>query len=480
MTRGRHCFCVLCALAAAVLTALMAAPSARAADPPVSFIKDVAPVLQENCFACHDARKKSGKFDMTTFEKLRAGGSNGDPVVPGKPAESDLHELMVSTDTKRMPPKDKGDPVPKEKAVVIARWISEGAKLDAGIEPTADLAKELRRRWIPPAPEAKYARPCLINALAFTPDGKHLVVGQYHELTVWDSAEGKLLKRVSTRTQRAYGLAFLPDGTLAVAGGFPGKEGDVRIYDLNAEPAKTVDGVAFLDGVNDPKVLVKHLVDTDDSELCLAVSPDGKQLAAGGTDRTVRVWDVADGFKLEQSIENHADWVLGVAFTGDGKYLLTAGRDKTAKVWDLKAKESVMTFPDHQAIVYAVAAKPDGSLGISVGGDKQVRTWKPGGEGKQVKAAGGHGDEVFKAVFSPKDNLVATTSADKSVRLWDPDRLNNPKVLAGLSDYVYAVAFRPDGKQVAAGGYEGVVKVWNVADGKVVHTFVAAPGLDRK
>ena len=75
--------------------------------------------------------------------------------------------------------------------------------------------------------------------------------------------------------------------------------------------------------------------------LCLAVAADGKRLAAGGCDRAVRVWDLSDGLakaKLEQTIENHADWVLGVTLSADGKYLATAARDKTAKVWDLKAK----------------------------------------------------------------------------------------------------------------------------------------------
>jgi WD40 repeat protein len=476
MSRRRYCFCVFCAIAAAVLAALMTAPTVRAADAPVSFIRDVAPILKENCFACHDAKKKSGKFDMTTFEKLSAGGSNGEPIAPGKPAESDLHTLMTSADEKRMPPKDKGDAVPKEKAAVVARWIAEGAKLDAGIDPKADLVKELRVRWVPPAPQEKYTNAAVVNALCFTPDGQHLVVGGYHELTVWDPAAGKLLKRIATRAQRAYGLVFLPDGKLACAGGRPGQEGDVRIYDLSAPPKETKDGVEYLDGVNDPKVLVQQLVDTDDSILCLAISPDGKHLAAGGTDRTVRVWDVADGFKLEQSIENHADWVLGVAFTSNDKYLLTAGRDKTAKVWDLAEKESVMTFPEHQAIVYGVAAKPDGSVGFSVGADKQVRTWKPGGEGKQLKAVGGHGDEVFKVAFSPKGNLLATASADKSVRLWDPDKLANTKTLGGLADWVYAVAFSPDGKKLAAGGFEGIVCVWTVPDGKPACTFCASPG----
>ncbi|HEY2786545.1 MAG TPA: c-type cytochrome domain-containing protein [Fimbriiglobus sp.] len=471
----RSCYCVLCALAAALLAALLFGPAANAADQPVSFIKDVAPVLKESCFACHDAKKKSGKLDMTTFAKLAAGGSDGEVFVPGKPAESDLHELMVTKEDRRMPPRDKGEAVAKEKAALVARWIAEGAKLDAGIDPKADLVKELRVRWVPPISPRAYAFPAVVNALCFSPDGRQLVVGGYHELTVWDPAEKKLLKRIATRAERAYALVFLPDGKLACAGGRPGQEGDVRIYNLAAAAKETIDSVAYLDGVNDTHVLTNSLLDTDDSVLCLALSPDGAKLAAGGTDRTVRIWDVAK-FQLEQMVENHADWVLGLTFTKGGKYLLTAGRDKTAKVWDLKAKESVMTFPDHQDIVYGVAAKLDGAVGYSVGADRQIRSWKPGGEGKQLKASGGHGNAIFKVAFSPKDNLLATTGADGTVRLWTADKLSNSKTLTGFTDYVYALAFRPDGRQIAAAGYEGLVHIWSVPDGKSITVFSASPG----
>src|SRR3954452_9982153 len=116
----RVCVCVLCAVAAALVAAwsLGAAPAPRA-QKPVSFVDDVAPILKENCFACHDAKKKSGKLDMTTLDKMLAGGVGGEPLVPGKPADSELYTLMVSTDDRRMPPKDKGEAVPKDKAAII-------------------------------------------------------------------------------------------------------------------------------------------------------------------------------------------------------------------------------------------------------------------------------------------------------------------------------------------------------------------------
>jgi hypothetical protein len=461
------------------------APVARAqtaSDKPVSFINDVAPILKENCLACHDTKKKSGKYDMTTFEKILAGGSNGEQIVPGKPDDSEFYTLMVTHEQRRMPPRDKGEAVPKDKAEVIARWIKQGAKLDGGLDAKADLIKELRVRWKPPVPPKSYQFPIIVNALAFAPDGKELVLGGHHELTVWEIATGKLVKRIYTRAERAYAMVFLPDGTLAVAGGRPGQEGDVRIYNLRAR-GKQEGGVEILDGVNDKTVLVKHLFDVEDSVLCLAIASDGKTLAAGGCDRAVRIFDLSAGVekaKLEQTVENHADWVLGCALTADGKYLVTAGRDKTAKVWDLKAKESVVTFPEHQNIVYGVAIKGDGSIGFSVGADKNIRTWKPTGEGKQVKAGGGHGDEIFKIVAAPKDALLATSSADKTVRLWNLDTLAAVKTLSGLNDYVYALAFSPDGQLVAGGSYDGEVKVWKVADGSLVKGWNASPGLVSK
>src|SRR5947209_1497621 len=150
MIRSHFCLCVLRAIlgAALALAVLLLAPSAAFAQAakPVSFINDVAPILKENCFACHDAKKRKGKFDMTTYEAMRKGGDNDDPIVPGKPDDSLLYQLVTTPTAKRMPPKESGDPLPKEKIAVIERWLKDGAKLDAGIDAKADLMRELRIR----------------------------------------------------------------------------------------------------------------------------------------------------------------------------------------------------------------------------------------------------------------------------------------------------------------------------------------------
>ncbi len=486
MLRSHRCYCILCMALALLLAALAllldtSAAQAQAPGKPVSFINDVAPILKENCFACHDARKRKGKLDLTTVESLHKGGTREeDPVVAGKPEESYLLDVLVATNASRMPPKDSGEALPPAKIALVRQWIKEGAKLDQGITPKSDLVKELRARWQPPTPPPIYPGSVSITALAFTPDNKQLVVGGHHELTVWDVATAKLEKRVRTRSERTYAMVFLPDGKLVVAGGRPGQEGDVVIYDLQGGKPKVENGVAYLDGVADKSVRLKQLLENDDSVLCLGLSADGKHLASGGCDRLINVWDLSGGYtqaKLVQTFENHADWVMGVALTNDGRYVVSASRDKTAKVWDLKTKESVVTFPAHQNNVYGVVVKPDGKVAYSVGEDNQVRSFNPTGDGKPLKALGGHGKSVQKIAYNPKQPMLATCSADGTVRLWNAESGAALKTLSGHTDWVYSVAFSPDGTLVAAGSFNGAVRIWKVADGSPVKAFNASPGL---
>jgi len=474
--------CMALVLVLCPFFAAQANAQGNASGQPVSFIRDIAPIFRENCFGCHGSKNPKGKLDMTKVETLRKGGTKEDPIVSGKPDESHLVDVLKATDASRMPPRETGAPLAAAKIALVERWIAEGAKVDGGIDSKSDLVKELRKRWSPPALLGQYSFPVSVTALAFTPDGKQLVTSGHHELCVWDVESGKLAKRVAIRSRRAMALQFLPDGKLVMAGGRPGEEGDVSVYNLSAPAARQDNGVAVLNGVSDPKVLVKRLLEADDEVECLSLSADGKKLAAGGCDRLIQVWDISAGIaqaKLTDTIENHADWVFAVAFFPDNNRLASASRDKTAKVWDLKAKESVATFPEHQNPVFGVAVKADGSACYSVGEDKQVRAWNLTGDqgAKQIRAMGGAGGAVLKLAQHGKEPWLFSAGADAKIRQYEREKGNQIRELAGHKDYVLSLALNPSGDLLASGGWDGEIRLWNPKDGKLIKVFNASPGL---
>jgi WD40 repeat protein len=106
--------------------------------------------------------------------------------------------------------------------------------------------------------------------------------------------------------------------------------------------------------------------------------------------------------------------------------------------------------------------------------------WNAVADGKQIRAVAGHGDTVLKLVQHPKQPLLVTASADKTVRVWNADNGSAVRTLSGLTDQVFAVAISGDGGLVAAGSYAGEVHVWKIADGTVVKAFNASPGYVKK
>ena len=96
---------------------------------PVSFIRDVAPILVENCIACHNPRKSESKYVMTTFAQLAKGGQQGEGITlePGKPEESRFVELIRHDGQPRMPYKQ--DPLAAEKIATIERWVDPGCQV---------------------------------------------------------------------------------------------------------------------------------------------------------------------------------------------------------------------------------------------------------------------------------------------------------------------------------------------------------------
>lgn len=445
---------LLALVAAWAASASVASAQEQAAAPaPVSFAKDIGPVLVQKCQGCHGTAEPKAEYQVVSFNALNKPGASGmTPVTAGKLEASELYRLVSTSEASERMPKE-GDPLPAETVALVKRWIEEGAKFD-GPDAAAPLASYVPKAPFPAAPQA-YHRTVSITALAFRPDGQELAVGGYHEITIWNPADGALLRRIGNVEQRVFGLAYSPDGTLlAVAGGEPGVGGGVRLYDPNTG------------------AIVKDLASTADCAFDVQFNPAGSKLAACSADRSIRIFDVAAG-KQDFLIEDHADWVMGIAWNHDGTRLASASRDKTSKLFDTSNGESLATYPGHGEAVYGVAFSPDGAQVYTSGASKTIQLWNPA-DGAKIADIGGFGGEVDKVVI--RQGFAFAACADGIVRQFQVSDRAAVRSYTGHADWVYAIAYNEATGRLASGGYDGEVRVWNGADGALVKSFTAAPG----
>ena len=148
----------------------------------VSFKADIAPVLINNCLACHGPKKAEGGYRVDTFERfLREGDSGAAAITAGNHDESEsLRRIKSEDEFERMPL--EGEPLASADVALIEKWITEGAKYDAE-DPKAPLATIVPAPTHPAPPEA-YPRSVPITAVAFSPDGSQVVTGGYHEVVI--------------------------------------------------------------------------------------------------------------------------------------------------------------------------------------------------------------------------------------------------------------------------------------------------------
>ncbi|MCH2113790.1 MAG: DUF1549 domain-containing protein [Pirellulales bacterium] len=483
---------------------------------PVSFYRQVRPILQARCQGCHQPAKAGGGYVMMSVEAmLRQGDSDLVGVVPGDPAASHLIAQITPEDgTAAMP--QEGDPLTEAQIALIARWIGEGADDDtpAGARPVYDNEH-------PPT----YSRPPVVPALDFSPNGALIAVGAFHEVVLHDAGlldasqearsvavDAQPLARLIGLSERIASVKFSPDGTkLAVTGGSPARMGEVQVWDVASRELELSLPVTF------------------DTVYGASWSPDGKRLAFGCADNTVRAIDAATG---EQVLFQgaHSDWVLDTVFSADGTHLASVGRDATVKLIEVDTERFVdnitsITPGALRGGINAVARHPDRDEILFGGADgvpkiyRMHRTTKRviGDDANQLWVLPPLPGRVFSVDYSADGRLIAAGSSldgvgtvhlynidpnveipeDVSAILIKPTHSRTPEEVQKLEQHfadgirqvaalpfddggIYAVAISADGSRVAAAGASGKVRMIDGASGAVVHEFVPVEVVPQK
>jgi WD40 repeat protein len=298
-----------------------------------------------------------------------------------------------------------------------------------------------------------------VTSLAFTPDGQTLLAASGGVVRRWKPATGEeempLLPR-ETRGSTVF-LALSADGKVLATGD---TDRTARIWDLTTKKVLAVCGGQ---GLSVP----------------VAISPDGKTLVSGG--EAVRLWDVAAGKSIATLAAQQVP-VDAVAFAPDGKQVATGGTDKTVKVWDAATRGELFTLTGHTDAVTALAFSPDGKTLASASADRTVRLWDLATQQERLVLRG-HADPLSSVAFSPDGKvLVSGAGAGRSapghageVFLWDTLTGQQLARLAGHTDDVSAVAIAPDGKSVASAGRDNTVRLWDVAE-FTAPALAAGPG----
>ena len=313
--------------------------------------------------------------------------------------------------------------------------------------PRYELWKRIGPTVSVPGPDGKIQQlPAgVVQDVKYTPDGKLLAVAHSYGVDLWDTSTLKIVRRLDGHEATVTAVDFSRDGRKVATGS---KDMTVRLSDMESGRE------------------LWHSERQGASVESVAFSPNGRVLASG-SHSTVQLWDGETGAHI-RSLKGHTTFVYAVAFSPDGRSVASGSYDRTARVWDTETGAEKRVLTGHSSHVKAVAFSPDGRKLAAGQNCRGIRLWDAhtGSLSREIPDV----SYLYSLAFSPDGRRLACGSGSE-VRIWDSESWEPLASLKAHADWIPSVAFSPDGQMLASGSRDGTVRVWDLAKGTVLGTL---------
>lgn len=324
-----------------------------------------------------------------------------------------------------------------------------------------------------------------LKVSAFSPDGEKLAAALMDSsIVIWDVGSRKVICNLKGKNPQINSLAFSADSKLLASGSDLASE--TKIWDLESRRVTKVikpygiTKVAFSpDGkrlaTTSSNYSITRVWDVESGANTLTLkdygvvfSPDGRTLAIGLMDKSIKIWDMTSGGIIHK-FEGHESFIYDISFSPDGKILATGSDDKKVIIWDLVTGKPVATLEGHISRVSRVIFSHDGKKLATRSVDGVIKIW----DRKTWRVI--HSSECFNhygnIVFSPDNKALIGCRTDRKIIVWD---FSNRKTAIELKTIKYSIgsniSFAPDSKILAVGSGSSV-KIWDLTGDNLVQDF---------